>query len=166
MTSAYDSPQRLTRDTDGPDADAAADAQALEIRAVECYRTALKAADPAESDHWISAGAWFERMARQRLDGGTPAGGTAQVLQFPVDRRRSPRVPLRGGALMAAGGEIFIVRTEDMSRGGACLVAPETVRLTAGEEVVLSVPGVCFDRRAEVVAADGARIRVRFGAQR
>ena len=145
--------------------DAAADAQALEIRAVECYRTALKSRDPAESDHWISAGAWFERMARQRLAGAESAAGTVRVLQFPADRRQSPRVPLRGGALMAAGGEVFIVRTEDMSRGGACLVAPETVRLAPGDEVVLSVPGVCFDRRAQVVAADGARVRVRYGGQ-
>lgn len=141
-----------------------ATASSLRARALDCYRAALKAADPAEAELWIGTGGWFEQAAREAEDGPDPAGepDDGSVVAFPLERRRSRRVPLRDGALLVVRGRVLVVRTQDVSRGGARLLLPEEAGLAAGEALSLSIPGVCHARPGRVVGMDGRHLRLEF----
>ncbi|HYE48671.1 MAG TPA: PilZ domain-containing protein [Azospirillaceae bacterium] len=141
-------------------------AEGLRARILDCYRMARKAAEPWESDVWIRLGAWFESLSladeTRHLSDEPDAHPFAAA--SPDGRRRWRREPLDSGAILAGRSEMEVVRTRDISPGGACLTRPARLSLVPGQIVSVSIPEVGCARLARIVAADAEVVRCEFVA--
>lgn len=78
------------------------------------------------------------------------------------ERRLHPRITVREGALVAVQHQVVLGRSVNVSDGGVCLESRDFPHMTAGSVCTVVIPGVTGERRAVVVAADGATVRLRF----
>jgi len=70
------------------------------------------------------------------------------------ERRRTPRSPGQGQALIARGPQGFLVELVDLSKGGACVQRPRSWSFNIGDAVLLFVlakPGPVLSVEARVV---------------
>lgn len=78
------------------------------------------------------------------------------------ERRLHPRISVREGALVAVHHQVVLGRSVNVSDGGVCLESRDFPHITPGASCTVVIPGVTEERRAIVVAADGATVRLRF----